>query len=165
MLQARRRTLRVAGIAAAMLLMTAGSAAAANHGTGTAAAAQRKSRTVTFTETATCAPISQNGAVSEEVCAGTHSLDGDVAAVATIALNGLSGTDTSIEYDANGARRVKETFTGAPGPNGMITLTGSGTCTGGTGVHRHEKCGYTLTVTTDPQTRLSHSTETGTTTR
>jgi hypothetical protein len=100
------------------------------------------------------------------VCAGTHSIDGDIAAVAKITLNGTRGTDTSVEYDANGARRVKETLTGAVDANGMITLTGSGTCTGGTGVHKHEKCSYTLTGMTNPQTpNLSSSREVGTTTR
>ena len=47
----------------------------------------------------------------------------------------------------------------------MITLTGSGTCTGGTGVHKHEKCSYTLTGTTNPQTNVSSTKEVGTTTR
>ena len=164
MLQTRRRAIRVAGVAAAVLVMTAGAAAAANRGTATALAPQ-KPRTVPYTETATCATISQNGPKRVIVCAGTHSIDGDTAAVATITLNGTSGTDTSIEYDANGARKVKETFTGAVDANGMITLTGSGTCTGGTGVHKHEKCSYTLTGTTNPQTNLSSSKEVGTTTR
>lgn len=164
MLQAARRTLRVAGIAVAVLLLAAGSAAAANRGTGTALAPQ-KPRTVPYTETATCATISQTGSTHTLVCAGTHSIDGNIAAVATITLNGLNGTDTSIEYDANGARRVKETFTAAAGANGMVTLAGSGTCTGGTGVHKHEKCSYTLTGTTNPQTNVSSSKEVGTTTR
>jgi hypothetical protein len=166
MSQTRRRAIRVAGVAAAVLVMTAGGAATTNRGTGTALAAQQhKSRTVPYTETATCARISQNGSMSVLVCAGTNSIDGNVAAVATITLNGLSGTDTSIEYDANGSRRVKETYTAAVGANGMITLTGSGTCTGGTGVHKHEKCSYTLTGTTNPQTNVSSSKEVGTTTR
>jgi hypothetical protein len=151
-------------MAAAVLVVTAGGAAAANGATGTALAPQ-KPRTVPYTVTATCATISHTGSKSVIVCAGTHSIDGDVAAVATITLNGTSGTDTAIEYDANGARRVKETFTGGVDANGMITLTGSGTCTGGTGVHKHEKCSYTLTGTTNPQTNVSSSKEVGTTTR
>jgi hypothetical protein len=99
------------------------------------------------------------------VCAGTHSIDGNIAAVATITFHGLNGTDTSIEYDANGARRVKETFSVAVGVNGTITLTGRGICTGGTGVHKNEKCGYTLTGTTNPHANVSSSKEVGTTTR
>jgi hypothetical protein len=166
MLQTRRRAIRVAGVVAAVLVMTAGVAAAANRGTGTALAAQQHTaRTVPYTETATCASLGHHGSISVQVCAGTNSIDGKVAAVAKITLNGLSGTDTSIEYDANGSRRVKETFTAAVGANGMITLAGSGTCTGGTGVHKHEKCSYTLTGTTNPQTNLSSSKEVGTTTR
>jgi hypothetical protein len=164
MLKATPIAVRIAGATTALLVMISGSASAANRGAATALAAHKR-HTIPYTETATCAPIRQNGPVSVIVCAGTNSLDGNIAAVATITLNGVSGTDTSIEYDANGARRVRETFTGALDSNGMITLTGSGTCTGGTGVHRHEKCSYTLNGTTDPQNRLSHSTETGTTTR
>jgi hypothetical protein len=80
-------------------------------------------------------------------------------------LNGLSGTDTSIEYDTNGSRKVKETFTGGVGANGMIILAGHGICTGGTGVHKNEKCSYTLSGTTNPQTNVSSSKEVGTTTR
>ena len=165
-MQTRRRAIRVAGVAAAVLVMTAGVAAAANRGTGTSLAAQQHTaRTVPYTETATCAQISHNGSTSVQVCAGTNLIYGNVAAVATITLNGLSGTDTSIEYDANGSRRVKETFTAAVGANGVITLAGNGTCTGGTGVHKNEKCSYTLTGATIPQTNVSSSKEVGTATR
>jgi hypothetical protein len=151
-------------MAVAVLVMTAGAAGAANRGAATALAPQ-KPRPVPYTGTATCAQINQTGSTHMIVCAGTSSIDGDIAAVATITLNGTSGTDTSIEYDANGARRVKETFTGGVDANGMVTLTGTGTCTGGTGVHKHEKCSYTLTGTTNPQTNLSTNKEVGTTTR
>jgi len=162
MLQTRRRAIRIALV----LVMTAGVAAVANHGTGTALAAQQhKARSVPYTATGTCAQISHNGSTTVEVCAGTNSIYGNGAAVATITLNGLSGSDTSFEYDAYGSRRVMETFTVAVGANGMTTLAGSGTCTGGTGVHKHEKCSYTLTGTTNPQTNLSTSKEVGTTTR
>ncbi|HEY6425765.1 MAG TPA: hypothetical protein VIX84_00895, partial [Acidimicrobiales bacterium] len=142
----------------AVLVMTAGSAAAANRGTATALAPQ-KPHTVPYTATGTCATISQTGSTRVIVCAGTNSIYGSGAAVATIMQNGLNGTDTSIEYDANGARRVKETFTAAVGANGIITLTGSGTCTGGTGVYKHAKCSYSLTGTTNPQTNVSSSME------
>jgi hypothetical protein len=111
------------------------------------------------------ANISQTGSRRVLVCAGTHSIDGNIAAVATITFHGLHGTDTSIEYDANGARRVKETFTAAVSANGTITLTGRGICSGGTGVHKHEKCSYTLSGTTNPRSNVSSSKEVGTTTR
>jgi hypothetical protein len=166
-LQTRRRAVRVAGVAAAVLVMTAGAAAAANRGTGTALAAQKHtSRSVTFTETDTGAQISQNGSMSVSVSAYTNSLDGDGAAVFTTTLNGNSGTDTVIAYQANGVGRFKDTFTvGAPDANGVVPITGSGTCTGGTGVHRHEKCSYTYTGTDDPKTTVFHVKTTGTSTR
>ena len=85
--------------------------------------------------------------------------------MATITFSGLHGTDTSIEYSANGARKVKETFTAAVAANGMITLTGSGICTGGTGVYKHVKCSYNLTGTMNPGSNVSSSKEVGTITR
>ncbi|MDQ6855310.1 MAG: hypothetical protein M3046_16760 [Actinomycetota bacterium] len=154
-------------MAAAALVMTAGAAAAADRGTGTALAAQKhKSRTVTFTETDTGAQISQNGSMSVSVTAFTNSLDGDGAAETTATLNGDSGTDTTIAYMANGVGRYKDTFTlGAPDASGMIPMTGSGKCAGGTGVHKHEKCSFTFTGTDDPQTTVYHLDITGTSTR
>lgn len=144
--------------------MTAGSAAAANRGTATTLAPQ-KPRTVPYTATATSAQISQTGSAHVIVCAGTSSIDGDGAAVATFTINGTSGTGTAIGYFAGGVRRSKETFTVAAGANGMVALTGSGTCTGGTGVYKHAKCSYTLTGTTNPQTNVGPSMEVGTITR
>jgi hypothetical protein len=164
MLQPRRRTLRVAGVAAAVLVMTAGAAGAANGGTG-AALAPQKSRTVKFTETGAGAEIG-TPSMSVQVFAVTDSLDGDGAVVANSTITGTSGTNTAIEYFANGVRRVKETFTfGAPDATGLIPLTGSGTCTGGTGVHKHEKCSYTFTATESRQANLFHISVTGTSTR
>ncbi len=170
MLQTRRRALRRTGVAAAVLVITACSSTATNHSTGTTVVSQPRTavvaqRTVPYTATATCAPISQTVSRRVLVCAGTSTVDGNIAAVATITLHGLHGTDTSIEYDANGARMVKETFTAAVSANGTITLTGHGICTGGTGVHKHEKCTYTLTGMTKPHANVSTSKEVGTTTR
>ena len=93
MLQTRRGTLRVVGMAVAVLVMAAGAAGAVNCGTATALA-HHKPRTVPFTGTATCAQISQIGYTHVIVCAGTSSIDGDIAAVAKITINGTSGTDT-----------------------------------------------------------------------
>jgi hypothetical protein len=166
MLQTGRRAIRVAGVAAAVLVMTAGVAAAANRGTGTALPArQHTSRTVKYTETYTCAIISQNGPMVVEACAGHNSVDGDLARVATSTLNGTTGTDTAIDYRINGVSRANETFTiGARDANGMTPYTETGTCTGGTGVHKHEKCSYTITGTLN-QTLVDRGTITGTTTR
>lgn len=167
MLQTGRRAIRVAGVAAAVLVVTAGVAAAANRGTGTALPArQHTARTVKYTETGTCAIISQNGPMVVEACAGHNSLDGDLASVTTSTINGSGGTDTAIDYRINGVSRANETFTiGARDANGLNPVTGTGTCTGGTGVHKHEKCSYTFTETVNPQTKVDQVTITGTTTR
>jgi hypothetical protein len=166
MLQTGRRTVRVATVAAVVLVMTAGAAAAANRSTGNPLAAEHKSRTVPFTETDTGAQISQNGSKSVSAFAFTNSLDGEGAAVFTTTLNGDTGSDTAIAYEANGVSRFEDTFTlGAPDGNGMIPITGSGKCTGGTGAHKHEKCSFTFTGTYNPQTTVLDAKTTGTTTR
>ena len=71
MLQTRRGTLRVVGMAVAVLVMTAGAAGAA--------LAPQKPRKVPYTLTGTCAQISQTGSTLVIVCAGTSSIDGDGA--------------------------------------------------------------------------------------
>jgi hypothetical protein len=164
MKQTIRRTLQRVCMAVAMLTMTAGAVGAANSGTATALASH-KPRTVPYAITATCAQISQTGSTLVIVCAGTSSIDGDGAVVATIMFNGTSATDSSIGYFANGIRRSTETFTVAVDATGVTTLTGSGTCRAGTGVHKHEKCSYTLTGTKDPGANVSSSKEVGTVTR
>ena len=85
--------------------------------------------------------------------------------MAKITFNGTSGTDTSVGYFADGVRRSKETFTVATDATGMTTLTGSGTCTGGTGVYKHARCRYALTGTSNSKTNVSSTKEVGTVTR
>lgn len=164
MLQSGRRMLQVVGIAVAVLVTNAGAAGAA--------LASQKPRTVHYTATAACAQISQTGSTIVIVCAGGSLKIGGVtpkgvdgATVATITLNGNHGTSTTIGYFTNGVRRSKETFTVATDSTGMATLTGSGTCTGGTGFWKHAKCSYTLTGTTNLKTLVSTSMEVGTITR
>src|SRR5260370_19080193 len=158
MLQTGRRVLSVvavAAMAAAGLIMT----------TGDGAAASRGSRTVGWTQTGTGAQISQNGSTLVIVSAVTNSLDGDGAVVATVTLNGNSATDTAVRYQANGVGRFEETLTlGAPA-NGVIPYTGTGKCTAGTGVHKHERCSYTFTGTENASTSMASFKITGTTTR
>ena len=127
--------------------------------------ASQKPRTIHYTATGTCAQISQTGSTLVLVCAGTSSIDGDGAAVAHITLKGNSGTATSIQYAADGVRISKEAFTLATDASGISTLTGSGTCTGGTGVYKHARCSYALTGTTNPKSNVSSSKEVGTVTR
>jgi hypothetical protein len=164
MLQTGRRAVAaVAAVAAAGLVMTAGAGAAGSPS---------KPRTVTWTQTGIGVLI-QNGSTvippglppgTLVVGAVRDSLDGDGAFVGTT--NGVS--ETNIFYMANGVHQVTEptSFTpGAPDANGMIPYTGSGKCTGGTGVHKHEKCSYTYTGTLNPKTSVFSYKGTGTTTR
>jgi len=172
MLQVRRGLFRGAFVAAAVIVMTACSSSATNHSTGTTVTSSRGGvarvarRTVRYSGTAKCAPISEAASRVVLLCAGTSSIDGNIAAVANITFHGRSGTDTSIEYDANGARHVKEAFTEAVSANGTTRIAGHGTCiAGGTGVHKNETCSYTLTGEIPPDSTVSTSKEVGTTTR
>jgi hypothetical protein len=155
-----------------LLLIEHGASLAETHTTGhdqaapVAAVAQpRGARTVGWTQTGTGALINQNG--STLIVSAVHnSIDGDGAVVATLTLNGNGGTDTAVRYQANGVGRFEETFSnGAPDANGVMPFTGSGKCTGGTGVHKNEKCSYTTTGTYNPNTSVVSFNITGTTTR
>jgi hypothetical protein len=167
MLHTRRRALRVAAVAAvatAGLVMTAapGTSASSHHG-GSAAPKKEKE----WTQTGTGASITKDDGSMLLVASVENSLDGDGATVATIRLNGNTGTDTATRYTANGVGKFEEEFTlGAPDASGMIPITGSGKCVqGGTRVHKGEKCNYTYTATLNPNTNVVSFNITGTTTR
>ena len=167
MLQTSRKVLRIAGLATAALTMTVVGTAAANRGADTEPPAQQHtSHTVTFTETDIGAPISQQGSTSVDVISSTNSLDGNGAQVEHETINGKTGTDTVTHYQANGVSRSTDTFTFAtPDANGIVSFSGHGKCTGGTGVHKHEKCNYTLGGTQDTQTNVFTLQISGTDTR
>jgi hypothetical protein len=119
--------------------------------TGSAVAA-KKPRTRAFTQTDLGAQVIGSGTSFESAYKLTDSLDGNGAAVQVGTVTGsslpLSGTSKTTDYFANGVTRTTETFTlGAPNAAGISTLTGSGKCTGGTGVHKKEKCTFTFTGT------------------
>jgi hypothetical protein len=167
MLHTRRRSLRVAAVAAvatAGLVMTAASGTAASNHHGASAAAKKEKQ---WTQTGTGASITKDDGSMLLVASVENSLDGDGATVAKITLNGSNGTDTATRYTANGVGKFEEEFTlGAPDTNGMIPITGSGKCVqGGTGVHKGEKCKYTYTATLNPNTNVVNFNITGTTTR
>jgi len=156
---ARRGFLRGAGMSAGVLVIAACSMAVATSNV----AAQSKPRTVHYTATALCAQISQSGTTHVLVCAGSSPVfGGSVAAVAPTTFSGLHATDNASLYTANGVRRSKETFTAEAGANGAITFTGSGVCTGGTGVFKNAKCNYALTGSQNPGSNVTSSTEVGT---
>ncbi|MEA2211504.1 MAG: hypothetical protein QOF83_1452 [Solirubrobacteraceae bacterium] len=77
----------------------------------------------------------------------------------------IHGTDTVTTYYADGAAATKDTFTvGTLNASGIGAITGSGRCTGGTGIHKHQRCTYKLTGTYNAKTTISHVTATGTVT-
>jgi hypothetical protein len=142
MLRAGRKTRGVVAavaMAAAALVMTTG-----------AGAAPSKARTVAFTQTSTGTTVTQDDGSLVGLGAGTSSPGGDYAFTTKSTLAGTTVTTTGTMYHADGAGTFKETATlGAPDANGVIAMTGTGTCTGhGTGKHKNEKCKYTITGTT-----------------
>jgi hypothetical protein len=85
------------------------------------------------------------------------SLDGTGAAISQfkIASSGGSvvGTSVTTIYFRNGVSKQRGSFKqAAPSANGIIKIKGSGSCAGGTGVHRRERCSYTITGTYNAKT-------------
>jgi hypothetical protein len=123
-----------------------------------------------FSEINVGATISVNGGRFESVYRVKRSPDGGGAAIEDGTVAGTTfpagGVDTVKTYFADGVRLTKETFTlGPPHTDGIGTITGSGKCLGGTGVHQGEKCTYTFAGTYDLTTTVVKVTLTGTDTR
>ena len=75
----------------------------------------------------------------------------------------LHGTDTITTYYADGAASAADKFTiGALDAAGIAKITGTGKCTGGTGIHKHQHCSYKLSGTYNNKTSVSHVTAIGT---
>ena len=166
MLHTRRRALRVAAVAAvatAGLVMTAASGTAASSHEGASAAPKKEKQ---WTQTGTGSSITQDDGSMLLVASVENSLDGHGATVATVTLNGNTGTDTATRYTANGVLKGEEEFTlGAADANGMIPITGTGKCVqGGTRAYKGAKCNYTFTATLNPNTNVIKFNITGTTT-
>ncbi len=114
----------------------------------TPAGAAPKTLTGAFTETDYVVP---DGLANEEYLVKvTNSQAGEGAGVtqANVANDAPSGTLTSVDYFAGGS--IKTSATIVFGPSGLSTGTpqptsGSGTCTGGTGVFAKVKCRFTYT--------------------
>jgi hypothetical protein len=68
----------------------------------------------------------------------------------------LHGVATTTSYYGDGAAVTKSKFTiGTPNKAGIGAITGSGKCTGGTGIHKHERCKFKLKGTYNSKTMLS----------
>jgi len=157
-------------VAAAGLVMTAAPdmAASTYH---VASEAPKKEKE--WTQTGIGASITQPDGSMLLVASIENSIDGRGATVATVTLNGTSGTDAATRCTGNGVGKYEEEFTlGASDANGMIPITGSGSGSGsgkcvpgGTRVHKGEKCNYTYTATLNPNTNVVNFNISGTTTR
>jgi hypothetical protein len=86
----------------------------------------------------------------EYVFKAVSSLDGTGAAISQFRLSSraglVTGTSVTTIYFRDGVSKQRGSFKQvAPSANGIIKVTGHGRCAGGTGIHRRERCSYTLT--------------------
>jgi hypothetical protein len=73
-----------------------------------------------------------------------------------------TGSDVAKTYDRGGRTFAKETFMlGTPNTDGVGTITGTGTCTSGTGTHLGETCTYAYQGTYDLITGVTQLTLSG----
>jgi len=123
-----------------------------------------KSKTIHYTEKVTGAEISGTQAVFK-----IHdSVVGDGAGVQNVKLNsnGLSGTSTTVAYYGDASGKAKGPFKlGTPNAQGVVTVTGSGTGSGGTGKLKGYTAKFTLTGTFNTKTLVYQVTVHGTETK
>jgi hypothetical protein len=120
-----------------------------------------------YTATVLGAVVNGQGTSFESVYKETNSVDGTGAGIEDGSITGatppLSGNGTLTDYFADGVLKLKETFKlGAPNASGIVAITGSGKCVGGTRVHRNQKCTYTFTGTENSHTLIFNVKVTGT---
>ena len=123
-----------------------------------------------FSAVAVGAQISTNGNRFETVYRVIRSPDGGGAAIQDGVLLGstypVTGTDTMQLFYNDGVQRMSDAFTReAPHTDGIGDVTGKGTCTTGSGMHKGEQCTYTITGTYDLNTGVTKLRFAGTFTR
>ena len=89
------------------------------------------------------------------------SLDGTGAAIAQFRISSTAGSVTGRSvttiYFRNGVSKQRGSFKQAgPSANGIIKVTGSGRCAGGTGVHTRERCSYAITGSYNAKTNQNN---------
>lgn len=137
--------------------------------TGSAVAAKKPKKRA-FTQTDLGAQIFGSGTSFQSAYKVKDSLEGNGASVQVGTVSSattfpLSGTSKTTTYFANGVARSQDTFTlSAPTAN-ISTITGTGKCLGGTGVHKKEKCSYSFTGTYNTMTTVTTVTAKGTDTQ
>ena len=154
----------------AFLIGVTAIAAAGLGVTGVALAAGKPPHKRSFTAFAVGAQISANGNRFESVYRVIRSPDGGGAAIQDGVLLGgtypVTGNDTMKLFFADGVQHMSDTFTrGVPHTDGIGEITGKGTCTTGSGLHKGETCTYTISGTYDLQTGVTKLRLRGTLTR
>ncbi|HEY5427609.1 MAG TPA: hypothetical protein VIK04_00720 [Solirubrobacteraceae bacterium] len=150
-------------------ITTTAGLAAAGIGAGAAAAA-KPAHDKSFSTIAVGAMISSSGNRFEKVYRIKRSPDGGGGAIQDGNLGGtvfpVTGHDTMELFFRNGLQMTADTFTlGAPGLDGVGSITGTGKCTTGTGLHKGERCSYKITGTYDLDTSVTMLRLAGTFTR
>jgi hypothetical protein len=131
------------------------------------AAASAAPTTRSFTEVEAGTRLSTNGNRYEDVYKVKSSPDGLGTVIRDSVLVGdtfpANGTDHAITNFADGRLQATELFTlGVPHVDGVGTITGTGTCTKGSLVHRLETCNYKFAGTYDLLTGFTQITLKGT---
>jgi hypothetical protein len=100
-------------------------------------------------------------ATGDYVFKAVSSLDGTGAAIAQFRISSSAGSVTGTSqtkiYFRDGVSKQRGSFKqAAPSANGIIKITGTGRCAGGTGIHKRERCSYTLTGTYNAKTNQNN---------
>ncbi len=137
---------------------------------GAASAAGQARHKRSFQAIVAGAQVSTNGNRFENVYRVIRSPDGGGAAIQDGVLLGstypVTGNDTMKLFFADGVQRVSDTFTReAPHTDGIGAISGKGTCTTGSGLHKGETCRFTITGTYDLNTGVTKLRLAGTLTR
>jgi hypothetical protein len=161
----RASIIGVAATVAAVVTVAAGLGVS-----GAAAAAGKPRHKRSFTAVAVGAQISAIGNRFETVYRVIRSPDGGGAGRQDGVLLGstypVTGNDMMTLFYADGVQRTSDTFTrAAPRTDGIGEISGKGTCTTGSGLHKGEKCTYTITGTYDLNTGVTKLRFAGTFTR
>lgn len=154
----------------ASLIGVAVTAAAVLGVSGLAPAAGKPRHKRSFTAVLAGAQVSTNGNRFETVYRVIRSPDGGGAAIQDGVLLGstypVTSNDTMRLFYADGVQHVSDTLTrAAPHTDGIGAISGKGTCTTGSGLHKGEQCTYTVTGTYDLNTGVTKLRFAGTFTR
>jgi hypothetical protein len=100
-------------------------------------------------------------ATGDYVFKAVSSLDGTGAAIAQFRLSSragsVTGTSETTIYFRDGLSKQRGSFKqAAPSANGIVKVTGTGRCAGGTGIHSRERCSYTIAGTYNAKTNQNN---------